>query len=502
MALVHYLEKHICFSLFVLLACFSLVFAWHTGSIALSGDDWRAVSLSYEKDFSGSLQALADNMRSSFPLRPFEGLVHVVSFKLLGLDTSAHHALQLLSYTAACCLFGRFVSLVFASAPVTFFGVLFSFFSPASFSLTFRPAFFNGILASLWFFAAAICFLKASRDEARRNLHYMAFTACFLLSTLCYDSHFIMVFILIAVWELTTQGRAGRTQAYAVLVFSFLIAVLLKYGLFHGGPIKVRSTSIPAMCAMLLEYARVLCLMFVESIQDAAGHEVPVLCAATALLVPLLFFLRNRQMGMSPIAPFLLGALMFVFGSLPYLAGGYGAAVVYTGGNRIYSSSCFGAALMLSSCALASRKLFRVLLFPAMLLVLSAAILFALSFGRYSREAAQEQHKLFMSLLEQAPQIEDHTRIIFLDCQQYVSNKATVMDGVSGTFILPRIIYSNPTLTGTYIYSLDLYYAMNQPGEIQPALISPEGIQARGAVFISGGEMHYLQKARRCLLSV
>jgi uncharacterized membrane-anchored protein YitT (DUF2179 family) len=169
-----------------------------------------------------------------------------------------------------------------------------------------------------------------------------------------------------------------------------------------------------------------------------------------------------------------LGITIFVLGSLPYAIAGYEASVSFTGGNRIYSASVYGISIVLASLLTCGfhKKLANVI-YISFLVLISVNIAFTLKLAFYNKRAAFAQKTFFQALLTQVPNLEDDSRLVLLDCQQYVSNKATVMDGIYGTSLLMKMIYNNPSLSAVYAYSGGLR------NNILTSVVSSRGFKGR-----------------------
>ena len=466
---------------------FSLFFAFFYGPIGYAGDTWNYVYTAlYQTDFHSLTPEAQDYWMFQ---RPVEYLIQIYALlKVGGLAYSprAIHLLSLIFLSLNAFLFTKFLENIYGNESrfVMLTSILAFFYGPF-FALTFRLNTSAILSSGVFFWGMSLLFLKLiyTPSVLKKVVLGVLTFSCYTLSVFNYEN-FVLVILVLPVFvyvkekNSTQPNRSGnnwRILRHSVFasVGVFIGVVGLKYFLPHA----IRHTpsfSFSRTLHGLWVYASSAILYEFDAFREVFATPYRYLALLVFGLLWLLNKGQRRPHAKSDLTPFLLGGIIFLFGSIPYILAGYdigGTFPNYTGGARVISSASFGMLLALSG----TIRLKRHTIFSALvMLLLSCNIAFTFILGDAWKEATLRQKSLFTSLLKVCPDVEDNTHFIFLDAQSYVGTKAAIWDGVYSTHFLPQIIYDNPTLRGGLAYSGEV---INREGTT--TVVTKDGIRPR-----------------------
>lgn len=418
-------------------------------------------------------------------------------FEIFRFNSSAYYLMSLILHALAClimrsCLIRAFPTHVAAANA----SMLLAFVLPPLSNLTYMIHTDNSRISMIFYWISILRFQRwASTSASWTGLMFPVLMYC--LSVLSYENTSLLIFavplfVLPAYWTgkkpLGLFGFMGRT--IVAIVTGFIVFMGLRFLVFSGGAVS-HASIVPSTETFSLYLGTLIGFLgapFYNVSGDLGSWAWGLLVAAVgcALIFPALHSTPQRE-GLDggfrehghPYA-LIMGAAVFVLGTLPYLIAGYDASPGFTSQSRIYSSGAFGIAIILGS-ILGYPWGSRILRWGVSATGVVAMILMAVFFADLRtgwQQAAQERSALCESLISQVPSVTHRTTFLFLDLQCYVSDRAVVFQGVDGLPEFVRILYGDRSLKAYFLYPFGV---VGPDEEGKTAVVCSEGILARGA---------------------
>jgi len=459
------------------------------GDIGFQGDDWWILSFPYWNRFPQSVVAYAQAA-----LRPVEGLYWIGLFEAFGIHRHPYLFASLGLNVLSSILFALCVVRLFPkNIELGVWAAFFSFFMPMSSPLVFIMHTDNSRLAMIFFLASVMCMQSAISGT---SLWLGLAVICYLLSVLTYENASMLIFALpLLVLPLVNKehqpilNRCVFRRTALVIAVGFLGFLVERFLLFSGGAVN-HAGVVPSL-TILLSYGWGL-IDYLYAPWKNMTFDAWSLIFGAAIGVILFALLKcqnsstllHRGIASSHNRSMLLligaGAGVFLLGIGPYVLAGYSAGFGFTGQSRIYSSGGFGIAMMLGaifSLQWSSGFMRRMMNLSGVLLIAVMAS-FQCDLRKDWQAAAEIRKNLCKSLITIAPDLTDHTTLLFLDLQSYIGERAVIFQGVDGLDQYVKMLYNNRTLHGFFLYT-----RMDDAssGTDRQAIISPEGVGARGS---------------------
>lgn len=493
----------VCVQVYLFLIVYSVWFTGHTGFIGFVGDTWQIINLSWDKNLTESWASVSGDFRM------IEALFWIGEFKLIGLNSYGAHFISLLLQATSVLMFGKALTRVFqGSRSLISISMLFAFFYPATSYLTFLTHTDNSRLAGIFFWASVLFFQRFAEDKAQARQYLVVGGILYIVSFLTYENYSFMLFgipFLLGDNIFSMEAIKKRYRKYGVLFaylcLFFLICIFVRYKVLSGGAVAMREGTLLAKAETLVQYYGVGFSYLVEPVIElpvAIGTNVAVMSLVLvggALLA--LGYSRNGRGEMVDrrqlISVSSVGLALSLLGILPYVLGGYEPLFGLSSRCRIFSSFAFALAICLGGLTgyLKQRRVTKGLSFALMFLV-PVFVVAHVSLAKDWQIAAAYQKKLWSSMLDCCPDVEDGTAFILLDTQTY-TGRAVVAEGTDGTKALAQIMYRNPSISAHFAYSRAEGSLLEDYPAERVTLVSKSGVKPRGAPVLDSSKVIILR---------
>lgn len=483
-----------------------------TGDIGFDGDDWWVLALPYWHSLTDALTLYAHKF-----LRPMEGIYWISLFKVFGFNKPAFHLCSLLLLAGSAVLMGVTLDKAFPGRRAfVSLSVLLAFFLPPVSCLTYVMFTDNSRLSMLLFWCSVLAFQRwAEKSSPSRGMLLPA--ALYVSSFVTYEATSFLIFVVpLLVWPVHrrccdgTSDRAFLIKLSLTILTAFVSALTVRFTLQNGGPVA-HSFFVPPF-ELLWSYIALLPFYLLAPFTSMSADRGAIVLGFLAVLgCAVLFRLSGRGSSaakMSVPGKFepgsqwyfvAVGVGMLILGMLPYQLAGYGSCAPrlaetvmvkcglqsegdlswfnFTWASRIYSSACFGVAIMLAAGLSGVRRPFaEKLAKAAALVVIGFMAVFHAGLSPDWREAAEIRNNLMGSLVSQAPAVKSGTNFVFLDiaCSH---KRAEVIRRENGLRDLIAMLYGDQTLGAWRLYPC----AYDRSTQVfQQAVATPEGFLTRG----------------------
>jgi hypothetical protein len=481
-----------------------------TGDIGFEGDDWWIFSWPYWYGFPDSVWIYA---RES--LRPIEGVYWITLYELFGFSKPLFHFFSQLLLAGAALIMGVCLARAFPGRRLfVVLAVLFAFFLPTVSCLTYVVTTDNSRLSLLLFWASCLAFqIWAGRSSSWTGL--VVPLLVYALAFLTYEAPALLILIVpLLVWPVHRGNRERIADSKFIvrlaagLVGAIALVLLLRFTVLSGGAVG-HSHILPPL-ELLWGYVALLPFYLAAPFTYLSLDLWACLLGVIAILGTMFLIFRNgwsdspfqsedryltRRVGIHAIV---VGITIVFLGMLPYQLAGYGAtppklveSVLVKWGllpygeaawfnfnwsSRIYSASSFGLAILLA--ALMTMWKTRALRLITQT-VAAAAIGFMVAFhsglSTDWKEAAEIRNRLMNSLVSQAPEVQSHTNLVFLNLDSRHKG-AVVFRGWIGLKALFQMLYDDRSVGAWYLYP----YAWIWPNRTyQQGVVSSKGFLTR-----------------------
>ncbi len=442
-----------------------------------------------------------------------EGVYWISLFEIFGFNRPAFQLCSFLLAAGGCLLMGMTLAKAFPRRMAfVSTAVLFAFFLPTISPLTYVMATDNSRLSLLLFWACVLAYQRWAGGRTSWHgllgpwlLYGLAFctyeAASFLL--------FTVPLLVFPVWQRGPQAvsrRAFGLRLAVGILGSFTSVVLIRFLVLQGGAVAQSSLfpswdllwSYPALLPFYLlapfTYIPTQPWVWVGSLLVMLGTGIVLAMCFASEGAP-----ASKDLWYKCTAyTMALGAIILVFGMLPYQLAGYGGTTPsvaetasikwgmapagfapwfnFNWSSRIYSAGSYGVAILLASVLTAwTRSAAKITAAVVAAVCIGIMASFHMGLSEDWKEAARVRNQLIASLVSQVPDVTPHTNFLFLDleCSQ---GRAPVFRGWNGLRELVRMIYSRNDLGAWYVYP----YSWKWPNHLfHQAIVSPDGFVSR-----------------------
>ncbi|MGC8658895.1 MAG: hypothetical protein ACP5U1_07450 [Desulfomonilaceae bacterium] len=479
------------------LGAFSVSLALLIGNIGFEGDDWWEFSWSYWFPFPQSIWEYAKESS-----RPIEGIYGVLSFDTFGLNRLPYTLTSLFLAAGSCLLLANCLKRAFPekSAQAILAAFLAFFLTPVS-NLTYMIHTDNSRISMLFFWCSVFAFQDwAASGSPWKRMILPA--VLYLLGAFTYENTTFLIFCIpFFLWPVYLQDPKKLSRhkflirLFVCIFVSFAIFLLTRFFILSGGAVKQSSLIPPA--GLVWSYVANLGYYCIYPVIEISRDPVSWLWAFPVALVLSVFLYHcaksvsntgSKQRAVPweqrQLYVLILGSVMTVFGTIPYLMAGYNPDIGFTSQSRVYSAASFGLAIVLAGLFTAPYS--SRLRIPVRILAVASVLLMAVFLADLRKEWQQaevERSEVCRSLLNEAPQVEPKTTFLFMGLQSYIYRHgvahAVIYQGVDGLGEWIKMLYGRKDVYAYFIYPRA---EMVNDDKGRLAYASPSGFEARGSI--------------------
>jgi hypothetical protein len=493
----------------VVLFSYCVWLTFFTGDAGFEGDDWWILSRAYWNDYPNSILIYAKEFQ-----RPVEGAYWMTLFELFGFNKIAFHFCSLLLLAGASILMGFCLFNAFPQRrPFYIFAPLLSFFMPMVSCLTYVMCTDNSRLSMLLFWGSVLGFQKWAMDFNKlRNVTWaiLLYLAAFFTYECSSFLIFAVPFLALPVYQRYNSNLPIKRFAVLfgiVICVPFLIAVVLRIFLLHGGAVGQNHLTPPIN--LIFGYLGLVPFYLAQPFRTIATNPGALFAGISIMLITfsILFFIsrselvHNKEETITNGFPYIfgLGLLIFILGMAPYQLAGYGNAAPtlmdtlqykiglassestnwfnFNWSSRIYSAASFGLTIILALIftGFRNRKL-SIFSQIAGIAFIGTMAIFHTGLSTDWQRAAEHRSQLVKSLLSIVPEVKPGSNLVFLNLESYCE-RAAIFRGWGGLRELVKILY-NEQNTGAWYLFPDKFRKPNQ--YFNQALVLKNGFISRG----------------------
>lgn len=438
------------------LLLFILVTTALVGNKGFWGDDWAVISAPFWWGIPRAIEVGAENLR-----RPMASLYWAVALKLARFDEQATFFLSFSIHAISSLLMGLVLQIAFPKRFHLVYGVAFvSFFLPMLPTLSYFLILDNSRLAVLFYWLSVLLFQHwAVRPQAWSVplLPIMAFAA----SLLSYESAFLMPLItLLMIYPVYQQHHATATirqtlWMIAELAIAHAVAVLGYFFIRNIYHISVHvSQAGNQPLTDLSRYLAVFPRYFSEPFRWFSIHPDPLAWLIGAVMMVWVagmgwYLVEHHRHQPSPFkeSSYLLvvATLAVILGLLPFAI--YRIKTDVSGvtvDGKVYTMSAFGFALWISWFL---NRISPRLLTVTIALWAGVMSAYVLTVRHEWQHASILRDALHHSLLEQIPDLQDDTVILYLDYPMFTDHNASVIEHQVAHYHT-KLMYQNELVSG------------------------------------------------------
>ena len=435
---------------------FVLVASALVGNKGYWGDDWAVISAPFWWGIPQAMEVGAENLR-----RPMAVIYWAVALKLSRFDAQATFFMSFSIHAISSILMGLAVQVAFPKRFPLVYGVaLISFFLPMLPPLSYFLILDNSRLAVLFYWVSVLLFQHWATRPQAWSLPLLPIVA-FALSLLSYESAFLMPLItLLMVYPIYQRCHPNPTRRQtawmtAELAIAHVLAVVIYFFIRNIYHISVHvSQEGNQPLTDFIRYLTIFPPYFSEPFRWFGIHPDLLAWLLGAVMVVWCagmgwYLIEQQRHQPSPFkeSAYLLtiATLAIVLGLLPFAI--YRIKTDVSGvtvDGKVYTMSAFGFALWISWLLNRINPRFMTVMVAIWAGIMSA---YVLTLRHEWHDASILRDNLHRSLLEQVPDLQDDTVILYLNYPFFTENNAAVIEHQVAHYHT-KLMYQNELVSG------------------------------------------------------
>jgi hypothetical protein len=435
---------------------FVLVASALVGNKGYWGDDWAVISAPFWWGIPRAIEVGAENIR-----RTTAAIYFAFALKLARFDVQATFFMSFSIYTVSSILMGLAVQVAFPKRFPLVYGVtLMSFFLPMLTPLNYFLILDTSRLAVLFYWVSVLLFQHWATRPQAWSLPFLPIIA-FALAILGYEANFMMPPItLLMIYPVYQRYHPNTTKSKTALmigelVIAHVISMAIYFFVRHIYDIGVHvSREGNQPLTDFIRYLTIFPPYFSEPFRWFSIHPDPLAWLVGAIMAVWCagigwYLIKQHHHQPSPFkeSAYLLtvATLAIVLGLLPFAI--YRIKTDVTGvsvDGRIYCVSAFGFALWISWLLNRINPRFMTVMVAIWAGIMSA---YVLTLRHEWHDASILRDNLHRSLLEQVPNLQDDTVILYLNYPFFTENNAAVIEHQVAHYHT-KLMYQNELVSG------------------------------------------------------